>query len=86
MKTHLKALAAWFAEWRNLRWSFLTGRLPDLPADRTIPNAEQELADQKPEDEGGSARPAKKPGMKLSGGGEPAHSMHLPGTPNPLRL
>jgi len=72
MKTYFKSLAAWFAEWRKLRWSFLTGRLPDLPADRTFPNAEQVALDQEPDDEGGGTRHAKKPGMKLSGVGEPA--------------
>jgi hypothetical protein len=48
----------------NTYWSTLTGRPPAAPTQELTPKAAQVAADQEWEDEGGSCKPAKKPGAQ----------------------
>lgn len=62
MKTLHTTIPALYTKWVNTGWSILTGR-PE-PAKELTPKAAQVVADQEWEDEGGSCKPAKKPGAK----------------------
>ncbi|MEK6246312.1 MAG: hypothetical protein AABM33_17650 [Pseudomonadota bacterium] len=62
MKSPRTTFTAPYAEWLATRWSMLTGRPPAAPAQDLTPKAAQVVAVQEWEDEGGSIKPAKKPG------------------------
>jgi hypothetical protein len=56
-----------YAKWVNTGWMVLTGRPTELPAKEAAPKAAQAAADQEWEDEGGSVKPAQKPGTEKKG-------------------
>ncbi len=64
MKTPFTQFVALYTEWLNTGWTMLTGRPPVAPTRELTPKAAQVAADQEWEDEGGSVKPAKKPGTE----------------------
>jgi hypothetical protein len=62
MKNLQTTIPALYTKWVNTSWLMLTGR-PE-PAKVLTPKAAQVAADQEWEDEGGSVKPAKKPGTE----------------------
>lgn len=51
-------------KWVSTGWMILTGRPPEPPPAESTPKEAQVEADQEWEDEGGSCKPAKKPGAE----------------------
>jgi hypothetical protein len=60
----MKSLRTRYPALLNTGWSMLAGTPPAAPARELTPKAAQVVADQEWEDEGGSCKPAKKPGTE----------------------